>query len=243
MRALVFLPLIFLIFGTIVSAETIELKNGKEIVGKIIQETDEALVVSKGGGSFVYSIARDEIKEIRPSTDEELRTVLPAAKVGARDTKEKQDRKEAVKKYRLEQYEKEVLAAKKARGRIKIKFSKNRFGVVDATLNGKATVALLVDTGASMVVISREVANRLGLEEKDEKGKINVVLADGSTTTARAITLDSVKVGTSEVKNVNAAISETPPGGGLDGLLGMTFLRYFHVKVDAKENSLILEKY
>ena len=152
-------------------------------------------------------------------------------------------RAEKLKEYQLERYEKEVLAARKARGRIKIKFEGNRFGMVDAVLNGKTHASLLVDTGASLVVISRDVANRLGIEDMGDEARITVVLANGSTATAIPITLDSVEVGSSKVKNVQAAISETPPGAGIDGLLGMTYLSHFHVKMDAKENCLVLEKY
>ena len=152
-------------------------------------------------------------------------------------------RAEKLREYQLERYEKEVLAAKKARGRIKIKFVKDRFGVIDAVLNGKVHATLLVDTGASIVVISDGIARQLDIKEEDKQAKIRLVLADGSTTTAIPIVLDSVQVGSSKIKDVRAAISETSPGTGIDGVLGMSFLSHFHVKLDAKENCLVLEKY
>ena len=102
---------------------------------------------------------------------------------------------------------------------------------------------MLVDSGASHVVISEEIARRLGIEDLEDKPTVHAVLADGSITTGFSITLDSVKVGDSEVKNVNTTVAKRPPGAGLDGLLGMTFLSHFHVKMDAKDSSLILEKY
>lgn len=226
------------------AAETIELKSGKEIVGTIVKQTDKAVIVSRQGGAFVCSIARDSIKAIRASTKAELEAqkALEAKKVEAGPAL-KTDRQKRLREYRLERYEREVLAAKKARGRIKIKFSKNRFGVVDVLLNDKATVSLLVDTGASLVVISRAAARRLGIENLDELPTIHAVLADGSITTERAVTFDSVEVGSQKVKNVKGAIARDTVGSGIDGLLGMSFLRYFHVKMDAKENCLVLEKY
>ncbi len=225
--------------------ETIELKNGREIIGEIIQETEDAVVVSKYGGSFIYSISRDRIKAIRSFGPEEIETDINLEKKGAYsvDKEKEKTRREKLEKYRLEKYEQEVLASKKARGRIKIKFSKDRFGVVDALLNKKIKASLLVDTGASRVVISEEIAKQLGIEDLEDKPTVHAVLADGRITTGFSITLDSVKVGDSEVKNVNTVVSKRPPGAGLDGLLGMTFLGHFHVKMDAKDNSLILEKY
>ncbi|MCQ9207623.1 MAG: hypothetical protein NG740_07075, partial [Omnitrophica bacterium] len=51
-------------------AETIELKDGKTIVGDIIKETEDAVIVSKDGGIFVYSLSRDRIKNIKSSSGE-----------------------------------------------------------------------------------------------------------------------------------------------------------------------------
>ncbi|MCQ9207735.1 MAG: retroviral-like aspartic protease family protein, partial [Omnitrophica bacterium] len=199
------------------------------------------------GVIFFFSHSREFIKINKIYSVYFLNVARPLFdnKKGSRHflSEEEKARAEVLKKYRLERYEKEVEAAKKARGRIKIKFLDNRFGVVNVTLNKKLTVPMLADTGASMVVISRDVANRLGLKDLDEKGKIVAILADGSSTRAIPITLDSIQVGSSSAKNIRAAVTETPPGAGIDGLLGMTFLGNFHVKMDAKENSLVLEKY
>jgi len=246
----IFFAALFLMHNTVASAETIVLKNGKEIVGEIKHETEDAVIVSKEGGSFIYSISRSRIKNIRESTPEELErhqarwsVEVPPVPAPGKVTEEETARRERLKKYRLERYERQVKAAKKARGKIKIKFAKGRFGVVDAVLNGKVKAALYVDTGASMVLISGAIARKLGIDPEKEKEKVLVVLADGSTRTATRVTLSSVEVGSSKVRDVQAAISEDPPGQGLDGLLGMSFLSSFHVKVDAKENCLVLERY
>ena len=59
---------------------------------------------------------------------------------------------------------------------------------------------------------------------------------------AKPILLESVKVGDAEVKNVQAAILEKEAIGGVDGLLGMSFLSNFVIKVDSADNRLILER-
>ncbi len=124
-----------------------------------------------------------------------------------------------------------------------IGFSKEGGGVVvSVTLNGAVKTALVVDTGASLVTISRNVATQLGIPEKGI-GKIKIGLADGKTITAAAVILDSVEVGGYEVKNVMAAIVEQPPAPGVDGLLGMSFLGNFLVKIDSNGNRLVLEKF
>ena len=244
-KALVVLIIGFILCARNASAETIELKNGREITAKIIRETEDSIVVSRHDGGFIYAISRDRIKAIRGSPPEEMEVKKTEKRLKALpvDAEEEKARKEKLKKYQLEKYEEEVLAAKKARGRIKIKFLEGRFGIVEALLNNKVRASLLVDSGASHVVISEEIARQLGIENLDEKPRIHATLADGSVSTCISVTLDSVEVGNSRAKNVKAAVSKTPPGVGLDGLLGMTFLGNFHVKMDAKDNSLILEKY
>lgn len=254
---------IFLFFAHLAfsaSADTIVLKDGKTIVGDILQETDDAIVVSKHDGGFIYSISHDRVKRIRRSTPEEIEvekakwypvktavsnTQGTAGSAAAPAATSGKDREDATREYQLKRYEEEVLAAQKARGRIKIKFSKGRFGVVDAFINNKVTAALYVDTGASLVIISSDLASRLGIDEKQarSKGRMTVILANGTAASVTPVTLDSIKVGSSIIKNVKAAISDSPPDPDVDGLLGMSFLKYFHVRLDSSENCLVLEKY
>ncbi len=114
--------------------------------------------------------------------------------------------------------------------------------VVDALLDNTTLARLVVDTGASIVLISSDVAARLGLRYEDIDTEIGITLADGSTTVAKPIVLNSVKVGEAEVTNVQAAILDKGFVGGNDGLLGMSFLNNFIMSIDTAGNQLILEK-
>ena len=98
-----------------------------------------------------------------------LLTIVFSVSVSSASAETEKTRAEKLKEYRLEQYEEEVLAANQARGRVEIKFKDDRFGVVDALLNKKVNAALLVDTGASIVVISPGIAKALGLEDTSDK--------------------------------------------------------------------------
>jgi len=114
--------------------------------------------------------------------------------------------------------------------------------VVDALLNSSVSARLIVDTGASILLISTDVASRLGIAHEEIPGKIEIIMADNSSVEAKPITLKSVKVGDAEVKDVQAAILAKEAIGGMDGLLGMSFLSHFVIKVDSTENKLILER-
>ncbi|MBL7156767.1 MAG: TIGR02281 family clan AA aspartic protease [Candidatus Omnitrophica bacterium] len=238
------LSLIFFTFhGPGAVAGTIELKNGEIITADIIKETEEAVVISRQNGKFIYSIVKERIKNIRKSTLEERdRQKKKEARFYGTGKEKEKSRQERPEEHYKERNKKEIIAARKARGIAKIEFSKNRFGVVDARLNGEVAASLMVDTGASLVVVSKETAGKLGFEETARMREITVLLADGSKAKAFPITLDSVEVDGLEIENVKGAISEKSPGQGIDGLLGMSFLRYFHVRLDTKENCLILER-
>lgn len=115
--------------------------------------------------------------------------------------------------------------------------------VVSALLNGTLEAKLLLDTGASLVVISKNAAKMLGIDiEKGGFPSGSTVLADGSTAQAILVTLSSVKVGNAEVKNVRTAVLEAVPDMQ-DGLLGMSFLENFIVSIDGKSKSLVLEEF
>jgi len=115
--------------------------------------------------------------------------------------------------------------------------------IVSALINDIALTRLVVDTGASIVVISKEVADRLGISPEEGTGEeIEIIMANGMSVNARPVVLKSIKVGDAEVENVRAAILESSVVGGADGLLGMSFLSNFIISVDTSSNKLILEQ-
>ncbi len=111
---------------------------------------------------------------------------------------------------------------------------------VKVRFNGNVTGRLLVDTGASTTLLYREIVARLGLPPGARVGTVNAKVADGRAVKADLLRLSSMSVGKSEVKNVLAAASPAS-GQGFDGLLGMTFLGQFIVRVDGARGRLILE--
>ena len=98
--------------------------------------------------------------------------------------------------------------------------------VLAVRLNGRVEARLLLDTGSTSVVISRAVAARLGLDAA-QAPTVPATLADGRKVEAKAFVLDSVQTGDAIVQRVGTLVMEQPPAEGVDGLLGMTFLRHF----------------
>lgn len=90
----------------------------------------------------------------------------------------------------------------------------------DAKVNG-IEMRLLVDTGASMVVLPYEAASDLGIDPATLDFSVPVTTANGRSTVA-PVRLASITIGQVRVANVTAAIAH--PGKLKTGLLGMSFL-------------------
>lgn len=87
-------------------------------------------------------------------------------------------------------------------------------------VNGKS-VRFVVDTGASMVVLTGNDARTIGIDTQKLDFAFPVTTANGRTTAAR-IRLDTVSVGAIERRNVEAMVARE---GALEtSLLGMSFL-------------------
>lgn len=89
----------------------------------------------------------------------------------------------------------------------------------EAVIDRRA-VRLLVDTGASVVALTREDARRLGLDLKPQDFSSTVNTASGPGRAAR-LTLASVSIGGTRVERVEAMVVEK---GLTQSLLGMSYL-------------------
>lgn len=106
----------------------------------------------------------------------------------------------------------------------------------DATINGR-TLSVLVDTGATAVVLSYEDAIAAGISVGAGDYRYVSNTANGQARFARII-LDHVRIGDVSVRNVEAAVSQ--PGRLKTTLLGMSFLG--HLRMEMKGGTLILEQ-
>lgn len=91
---------------------------------------------------------------------------------------------------------------------------------VRGEVNGE-TVPFMIDTGASSIVLSADDARRAGIEPDKLNYQTPVLTANGMANAAN-ITLDSVKIGAIERRNIRAMVTQD---GRMQGsLLGMNFL-------------------
>ena len=92
----------------------------------------------------------------------------------------------------------------------------------------------VVDTGASVVVLSSADAERLGLDWR--KGVRRTMQTANGPTAGYLVKLSKVKVGGIELREVDGVVVEQGPGVAL---LGMSFLNRLEMKRDGDTMTLI----
>ncbi len=107
-------------------------------------------------------------------------------------------------------------------------------------LSAWPTVAL--DTGARTTVITPELAAALGFELEGLELTVNVVGATGTAAAAR-LTVRSVSVMGLEVPELEVICHRLPGRLGLQGILGLNFLKHFNIVIDNETETVTLTKW
>jgi clan AA aspartic protease (TIGR02281 family) len=111
---------------------------------------------------------------------------------------------------------------------------------VNVLLNDTVSGRFLLDTGASSVTLSPELAGKLGLDTAGQP-TVSALVADGRSVEAVPVLLKSVQVGDARAEHVGAMVLPQGTAQDIDGLLGMTFLREFELHVDATGHRIELK--
>jgi aspartyl protease family protein len=132
----------------------------------------------------------------------------------------------------------ESKAAALSRGRVvELRAGAHGHYYASAEINGRS-IDVLVDSGASIVALTHDDAERAGLYVRDSDYTHRVSTANGPARVA-PVTLDRVSIGDITVRNVPAAVSE--PGKLATSLLGMSFLGRLQ-QIDIRGGVLVLKE-
>ena len=99
-------------------------------------------------------------------------------------------------------------------------------------------VDVMIDTGATVVVLTSETAARLGVAVDHTRPRWNMNSANGIVL-ANPVTLRSVSLGAIYMNDVQGVV--TPPGASSVNLLGASFLKRL-VKVEQRDGMLVLRQ-
>ena len=223
-----------LLFPAAVRADTVYLKNGNAISGIVKNDDDNGVTLEINIGTVKFG--RKEIDRVEKTTSSSDANGLRQQWESARQLEEDARRVAEETRPRTE-----TVSVDKQTGHV----------VVAALINGKVSAKLIVDTGATMVVLSKKVGDQLGGAstgapadgKPPAKRTVELTLGDGRKAQADYVLLKTVAIEDSSATNIDAAVlSDENATPGYDGVLGMSFLSRFNIGINQKEGKLTLEK-
>lgn len=108
--------------------------------------------------------------------------------------------------------------------------------LVEASSGTTNNLKLLIDTGASITIVTPEVLQQQGMHYQ-ATGNTRVFNTANGPVSAPIYMLDSLTVGDWQVEHVEVGVLELK---GMDGLLGMNFLKHFRFFIDQHASMLRL---
>ncbi|MFT5503186.1 MAG: clan AA aspartic protease (TIGR02281 family) [Gammaproteobacteria bacterium] len=111
--------------------------------------------------------------------------------------------------------------------------------IVNASPAPNRHIRLLIDTGASLTMLNPDVLGDRGIQYTDT-GKTGVFNTANGPVRAPVYILHSLVVGDWQVNQLEVGILFSLGDAGIDGLLGMNFLRHFQFFIDQNEALLQL---
>ncbi len=116
--------------------------------------------------------------------------------------------------------------------------------IVSVKLNGQGPYDFVLDTGATFTCVDNALAERLKLPEW--KGGFGTVVVGPGGGAMRLLKIETLEVGDAKATGLAACSIElsriAPPGLGIQGLVGLNFLKQYRVTIDFEKKFLRLEK-
>ncbi len=114
--------------------------------------------------------------------------------------------------------------------------------IIQVTLNRSFTVPMALDTGAPGMIISSDVATKLGIIKKDDVKLMTWATGLGGRTPAIFTIIDNVQIGGAEDNFVPTRIIRQSISPVFKGLIGMDFLARYDVNIDTRVNVVIFKE-
>jgi len=115
--------------------------------------------------------------------------------------------------------------------------------IVKAWINETGPFNFILDTGASLTIISPEVAKQAGIQSQGQKA--TAIGAKGKIA-ARVVRLKSLRIGCVETRNLAVAVMNLitlsgPINLSLGGIIGYNLLRRYRLTLDYRTRTLSLD--
>lgn len=101
---------------------------------------------------------------------------------------------------------------------------------------------MAVDTGSSYTIISEAAAIQVGFDLSQVAE--SATFSDASTThLVPKVTLKSFTLADAKVDNLDVLCYSLPEEHGIDGVIGLNFLRHFRITLEFEQGILILDRF
>jgi predicted aspartyl protease len=104
---------------------------------------------------------------------------------------------------------------------------------------GAINARMALDTGATVTMINQDILRAAGYDLDQIYDFISIVTGS-RVESVKQLTIHSIRALDHVIENLPAICHDLPEESGLDGLLGLNFLRYFDVEIRYSESSLLL---
>jgi predicted aspartyl protease len=103
-------------------------------------------------------------------------------------------------------------------------------------------VPVVLDTGASLTIIASDVLTRLGYDPANPMLERQRIITGSGDEYARRVTVRSATAIGQKVTDLEVLCHDLPAESGVDGLLGVNFLRHFKLTVRFRKGIIELVK-
>jgi predicted aspartyl protease len=103
-------------------------------------------------------------------------------------------------------------------------------------------IPVVLDTGASLTIVSTELLVRLGYDPATPLAPRQRIVTGSGIEYAPRITARSATAIGQRVNNLEVLCQNLPPESGVDGLLGLNFLRHFRLTIRFRKGIIELIK-
>ena len=111
--------------------------------------------------------------------------------------------------------------------------------LVPTVIDGGSQVVLMLDTGASVTILSRNSFEQMDHSNFRYRG-LRLFNTPNGATQGEVYEVSSLALGNSRLGAIDIAVLDYESGDGIDGLLGMNVLRNYRFEIDQDRNALRL---
>lgn len=247
--------ILFIIFNpALAGADNLLLKNGHNVEGIIISESDRSLTINVGGGTIDFT--KDEVRTVTHSDPDETEGLYARWRVKRKELAKEEamaqaERAKAMDLWRQQSARREALQVERLDHQRNYNADTKAVPVsaanghvwAEVSINGNTPGILMVDTGSPTVLLTMGFIKKLNLTPADLRYVSKISVLNGVHSAAYVV-LKSLKIGDVEEVNIPAMILLEPDDhlekGFHDGLMGLSFLNRFHVTLDQSNGRLLL---